>query len=85
MYQTEARLIITNRLHCLLPCIAMGIPVIFFNNPHDYRVSWVKELGVEIYTLQTVEQVNWNPVAIDFEERKKQLIQAFRLKAGIQN
>ena len=85
MYQDEACLIITNRLHCLLPCIAMGIPVIFFNNPHDYRVSWVKELGVEIYTLRTAGQVNWNPIAIDFEKRKETLIQSFRIKAEIQN
>ena len=84
-YLSEVRLVITSRLHCLLPCIAMGIPVIFFNNPHDYRVSWVKELGVEIYTLRTVKQVDWNPVAIDFEKRKEVLIQSFRTKVEIQN
>lgn len=74
MYKREARLVVTTRLHCLLPCVAMGIPVIFFNNPDDYRVSWVKE----IYTLQDVERVNWNPIPIDIEKRKKNLIRGFR-------
>ena len=30
LYKESARLIVTTRLHCALPCIAMGIPVIFF-------------------------------------------------------
>lgn len=48
MYRREARLVVTTRLHCLLPCVAMGISVVFFNNPEDYRVSWVKNIGVDI-------------------------------------
>lgn len=28
-YRNEASLVITTRLHCALPCIAMGIPVVF--------------------------------------------------------
>lgn len=30
VYRRQARLVITSRLHCLLPCIAMGVPVVFF-------------------------------------------------------
>lgn len=47
-YRNEAKLIITTRLHCALPCIAMGIPVIFFGNPAAYRVSIPKDLGLVI-------------------------------------
>lgn len=78
MYRTKARLVVTTRLHCLLPCIAMGIPVVFFNNPNDYRISWVKDIGVEIHTLQEIEQVDWNPVPIDIDKRKRDLISAFQ-------
>jgi len=27
----DARLVITSRIHCALPCLAMGVPVIFIN------------------------------------------------------
>lgn len=77
LYRSEARLVVTTRLHCLLPCIAMGIPVVFFNNPSDYRVSWVKEIGVKIYTLQEIEEVDWSPTLIDYEVQKKILQRNF--------
>lgn len=79
MYRTEARLVVTTRLHCLLPCIAMGISVVFFNNPKDYRVSWVKNIGVDIYTLRNIERVNWNPMPVDFEQQKDILVNDFLL------
>jgi len=48
MYRNEAKLVVTTKLHCALPCIAMGIPVIFFGDPKDYRVSILKDLGLVI-------------------------------------
>lgn len=51
-YKNEASLIITNRVHCALPCAAMGIPVIFFGNPDDYRLQIVKKAGIPFYTTQ---------------------------------
>jgi Polysaccharide pyruvyl transferase len=51
LYRDEARLVITTRLHCALPCIGMGIPVIFFGNPKDYRLSVLEDLGIKINKL----------------------------------
>ncbi|WP_073095483.1 polysaccharide pyruvyl transferase family protein [Cyclobacterium lianum] len=51
LYKRYATLVVTSRLHCALPCIAMGIPVIFFGNPLDYRVSIIGELGLKIYEV----------------------------------
>ena len=48
-YENEAALVITSRIHCAIPCIAFGIPVIFFGDPDDYRVSILKDIGYEIY------------------------------------
>ena len=79
MYRREARLVVTTRLHCLLLCVAMGISVVFFNNPEDYRVSWVKNIGVDIYTLRNIERVNWNLMPVDFEQQKEILINDFKL------
>ncbi len=48
-YRNEAGLVITSRLHAALPCIAMGIPVIFFGNPKDYRTSIISDIGLKIH------------------------------------
>lgn len=48
MYRDQARLIVTTRLHCALPCMAMGIPVVFFGDPEDYRISILNDLGLKI-------------------------------------
>lgn len=31
----NAKLVITNRLHCALPCLALGTPVVFMHNRYD--------------------------------------------------
>jgi hypothetical protein len=49
MYKNQARLVITTKLHCALPCIAFGVPVIFFGDPHEYRVALLEDLGVKVY------------------------------------
>lgn len=43
-YKEEASLVITSRLHCASPCIAMGIPVIFIDNKHDIRFTAINDL-----------------------------------------
>jgi hypothetical protein len=51
-YKTEADLIITNRVHCALPCAAMGIPVIFFGDSKNYRQHIIKEIGIPFYNTE---------------------------------
>jgi len=51
IYRNEASLVITTRLHCALPCIAMGIPVIFFGDPSNYRFSVLADLNININRL----------------------------------
>lgn len=48
-YKNEARLVITTKLHSALPCIAFGIPVIYFGDKNDYRTSLLKDIGIDIY------------------------------------
>lgn len=45
-YRTQATLVITTRIHSALPCIAMGIPVIYFGDADNYRQSIIKDLGI---------------------------------------
>ena len=51
-YKNEAKLVITSRLHCALPCQAMGIPVIYlakgYHKP-EYRTSVYTDIGGTIH------------------------------------
>ena len=48
VYRDQARVVVTTRLHCALPCLAMGIPVVFFGDPDDYRLQVLTDIGVPI-------------------------------------
>ncbi len=56
----------------------MGIPIVFFNNPDNYRTSWVRDIGLEIHTLQDIGRVDWTLTPIDMEKQKEQLISDFQ-------
>lgn len=71
-YRDHARLVITTKLHCTLPCIAMGIPVIFFGDPDDYRVSILHDLDVPIH--KHINNVDWDPAPVAIEEEKNRII-----------
>ena len=44
-YRLHARLVVTTRLHCALPCVAMGIPVVFVGDMSDTRLSPIQGLA----------------------------------------
>jgi hypothetical protein len=44
-YRDHARLVVTTRLHCALPCVAMGIPVVFVGDPTDERLTPIRDLA----------------------------------------
>jgi hypothetical protein len=44
-YRHHAALVVTPRLHCALPCVAMGIPVVFVGDPADQRLSPIFDLA----------------------------------------
>jgi hypothetical protein len=86
-YRDNARLIITTRLHCALPCIAMGIPVVFFGDPTDFRTRIVKDIGGMIYNKRLhqrgvvgkwggmLEPVDWSPEPIDVSAIRHRLFE----------
>jgi len=47
-YKEEATLVITSRLHCASPCIAMGVPVIFIEDKKDIRFTAISDL-IEVH------------------------------------
>jgi len=38
-YRDEASVVVTTKLHCAMPCAAMGIPTVFIGNPADRRLE----------------------------------------------
>ena len=73
-YREEASLVITSRIHCAQPCLAMGIPVIFICEVKSFRYSVIQQF-LPIYTLDEMEGIDWNPEPIELEEHKKRLLE----------
>ncbi len=44
LYRDQASLVITSKLHCALPCVAMGIPVILFGDHTEPRMKLAEEV-----------------------------------------
>ena len=68
----SAKLVITQRIHCALPCVAMGTPVIFINSPSmpggggSQVKSSSRTIGLlplfhtlDLYTLSTEDAKDW--------------------------
>ena len=66
----SAKLVITQRIHCALPCVAMGTPVIFINSPglpggssttNSPRTGGLTQLfhTLDLYTLSMEDAKEW--------------------------
>jgi len=49
LYREQASLVITSKIHCAMPCAAMGVPVVFIGNTSDYRIKILKDVGIPMY------------------------------------
>jgi len=74
-YKNTAKLVVTKRIHVAMPCIAMGIPIVFIHkNPQNARFDVLHGL-TEIYSYKDIKNIPYNDVkAIDIEEYKKLII-----------
>lgn len=85
-YRDHASLVITTRLHCALPCIAMGIPVIYFGSRSDARTAIIEDIGGVIYDAKLhskswarglfgklIQPVDWSPQPLDVGHVKENL------------
>ena len=86
VYRETASLVITTRLHAALPCIAMGIPVIYFGSKSEARTSIISAVGGTIYDARLhrktnirglvgryAEPVDWSPKPLDITRFKQAL------------
>ena len=74
MYLNDAKLVITSLLHCAIPCMAAGIPVVFAKIDFPYRAAWVEKL-LPLYTEDEFGSIDWNPEPITYEAHKAKIIE----------
>ena len=90
-YRDEAGLIVTSLLHCALPAIAMGIPVIMFFPPDSpagrqsdmERFSALAKLIPirDVSEMEAMTLTDWSPVPVEVGAIKLALID--RLSAAL--
>lgn len=57
----EAKLVLTTKIHCALPCIGMGVPVILIHpNPNDPRLTVLSKL-IKIISYEELMLINELP------------------------
>ncbi|MFA5013502.1 MAG: hypothetical protein WC520_02970 [Candidatus Paceibacterota bacterium] len=72
-YKNEGKLIITSLLHCSVPCMAAGIPVVLIKKKISYRFGWLEKL-LKIYDFNDLKTINWYPEPVCYEEHKERLL-----------
>lgn len=90
-YRKNACLVITQKIHCAMPCIAMGIPVIFIwdkARKNDYRVktldgickiNYVNKFLLRFPLVSSIvsKWIDWNPEAPDIGAIKQSIKQNY--------
>ena len=75
-YRSEARLVITSRLHCAAPCMAMGIPVILAHDSFDERFDFMSKF-LPLYTPENYGDIDWTPRPVEMEKEKSLIKEYF--------
>lgn len=71
-YHNEATMVVTSKLHCASPCIAMGIPTIIIRENKSCRFEWINKF-VKVHTTDEIGHIDWNPPIFDIEEIKSNI------------
>lgn len=86
-YRNTASLVVTSKIHCAMPCIAMGIPVVFLydlSKKDDYRVGLIEDLVPINYLGRRLidrwifnkirsRKINWKPGLVEYESEKNKI------------
>ena len=70
LLKNTARLVVTSRLHVASPCIAYGISTIVARQTISNRFHWLQSY-VDLYDQSNWKNINWDPRPVEFESRKK--------------
>jgi Polysaccharide pyruvyl transferase len=85
-YRNRARLVITTFLHCALPCIAMGIPVVvllpkpqdeFQRTSDEQRFSGLTQIA-RVHRFEDAAMIDWSPQPVDIDGLRETILLDFR-------
>lgn len=65
----NAKVVISSRMHALLPAIANRVPVIGVFENISYRFSWLDKY-IRLYTEDDIEEIEWNPDTVTIEKQE---------------
>jgi Polysaccharide pyruvyl transferase len=85
IYKTRAKLIVTSRIHCAMPCAAMGIPVLYVG-PSERRTAIIDFLGIPkkqpgFFTKLNEGHFPTEPINID--DKRKKIAEDLRSKLSV--
>lgn len=75
-YRSTATCIVTSRIHCAMPCLAMGIPTIYCG-VKEYRTRAVEKIGMQRFTFPRFRHLKAGQLPFhthQFEQLKGQMI-----------
>lgn len=72
-YIREAKLVVSSRLHCVVPCAAAGIPTVAVCEKKSFRFDWLDNI-MPVYSEKEFADINWDPKPIEFEAEKKLIL-----------
>lgn len=72
-YISDAKLVITTRLHVALPCMAAGLPVVFLKDEYSFRFAGIDAV-VPFYSKDQFDSIDWNPRAVDLEKHRNEVL-----------
>lgn len=67
-YEREAKMVVTSKIHCAMPCIAMGIPVIFIHEDVNNERFDILDGIIRRYSPSEASEIDWNPEAANIDE-----------------
>lgn len=82
LYREEAACVITSRIHCAMPCFAMGIPTIYCG-PREYRTTTISDIGVPIYSFSKYRREKTGTLPFttpDYDAKKIKIAEDLRSK-----
>lgn len=81
-YRETAKNIITSRIHCAMPCFAMGIPVIY-SGVREYRTQLIDGIGIPTVTFSKFRRLRYASLEFgrpDYDRRKAEIANDLRSK-----
>ena len=74
-YREEAALVITSKIHVAMPCVAMGIPVVFIHEEADSNERFDVLQGIlPLYTPDDIPYIDWDVQPVNIDELKQAII-----------